>query len=658
MVVSMAGFYLGLLLSLQAVLGHRLETTDKDVALDADLESAPSSPSEASTLAVNRACAKLLAQEFEHLVSSFRTDPFTTGDRFNLNNIARLIGQDAFQGVYSKKKLDLSLYDENQTLPEALNARFVMEDNVLAAGKASASKDQNALELLKDAIKARGFSVTAALSQCDKSKTKPDAASVHHCVIQVASSGKTFKKAGIFGGWKLSEKARENGSDESNAQLVEKLGQKWDLERLNMLFSSVTTQAARTQKGVTEQIKQNKKALAEANKAIQKADFDEQPVVEMCEKKLAKTAPAQLTKIAVETLTQMTEPVQKIDGKCVMKEGLICPEATSPQLIKMDTPDRAIAVYVAGLVVGNPISMGLFAGIGCLATIWAGPGCAVGASAGMGLATVLPTEWTLQIPFAYMARKEFYPSCRCYPDECVFEEAKNSCVVREPGNTTGGSPSNNPYKWLPYPGQKCVPLPSHKGQPQCAMIPCRAEDFQRQTAVQGVTGIVGAGPSEMDIHATYNCLSTDGSEYQQLLVQEDLAMLAASEDLTAPATYYQNESWQKGKKCEDSDQVEERQESQDACSHMCLQYARANPSSTVCCEWSGHDSLCTASRGYNSMKSSSLHMKFKTPKYAKFMKGVGEVKDKTHIPKNNPMNRHAIYRKLEEAGELKQAASP
>jgi len=195
-------------------------------------------------------------------------------------------------------------------------------------------------------------------------------------------------------------------------------------------------------------------------------------------------------------LEELWRPTTKVQGKCTEEEYLMCPEGTSPQSHRRINKVKMATIVATAPIWGNAIGVGVAALVGCAvgpATL--GISCAAGVGVGVTAALGIPIEWPMAAIVAPLLSIDIFPKCRCYPDVCKYDKKMDSCRMKHHDQHKGDT--KNPYRWLPYVGQKCVALPGDKGKlPTCAVQACTDDDFSGALSAAEFYGTMGWKPGE------------------------------------------------------------------------------------------------------------------------------------------------------------------
>lgn len=183
-----------------------------------------------------------------------------------------------------------------------------------------------------------------------------------------------------------------------------------------------------------------------------------------------------------------------------------CAEGMRARWGRAPNPKRQKKWTAAAFFAAGPVSFVTGALIGAVYGIPGGPpGMLAGAATGAAMGE-LSHGGLLLVPVAAVAgAQDIFQTCRCWQDECSWDAQAEVCTLAG----TDASPSSNPYKWLPYPGQKCG-----MSEGACQMQPCDIADMKPETKVHGLFGTVGRRGADL-----LNCLSTSESGMQRMIDQ-------------------------------------------------------------------------------------------------------------------------------------------
>eukprot|EP00931_Biecheleriopsis_adriatica_P046905 TRINITY_DN26996_c0_g1_i1.p1 TRINITY_DN26996_c0_g1~~TRINITY_DN26996_c0_g1_i1.p1 ORF type:complete len:550 (+),score=134.64 TRINITY_DN26996_c0_g1_i1:85-1734(+) len=465
---------------------------------------------------VTRQCILYYARKFEDLRTAL--------------NLPKLTRTKSEWNSFSSRPLDLS-GDNGQTLVEALEKRWELSDQMKASKERlsdqvktpdNAKPLKEELGRAKDAIKARGFSVSKVKGYCQETVNDAPEYDLMSCMKEIARGEKdqavtlkALKKVGLEPrkeAWQPNSRAKSDVDD-----LQKQIDVRVTLEtEITMLEKMVIPMEPLAGKVKTE-LKSLKRKLDVSKAAIKAYGYSFYHNRKMCAAELRKTTPSHSILLLKRSLAELNEPVKK-KGKCEEKQDMYCPEGMSVQAHRGFDSVRAAYIFATAPVWGNGIGTATGAVVGCIAgTAALGMGCFPAAGMGVAAALSIPIEWPMAAVVAPLASVDIFPKCRCYPDACAYDDATDSCTMQaHKDNKKGGK---NPYRWLPYPGQKCAQKPAtSKAEKKCAIQACQPQDFKN--TISGVPGLFGTlGKQDgfsADFGAVHNCLSLDGSAENQL----------------------------------------------------------------------------------------------------------------------------------------------
>merc|ERR1719203_1656008 len=126
---------------------------------------------------------------------------------------------------------------------------------------------------------------------------------------------------------------------------------------------------------------------------------------------------------------------------------MTCPEGTHPRKVRFFNRKRFALNYGIFFVAYGPISMAApFLGLML--------GGATGAYIGVFMMATPGTGVLFSLVLAGLTGIPWLGNCQCAAELCEYSEENDACILKEQEGST------NPYKWLPYMGSKCAPVPS------------------------------------------------------------------------------------------------------------------------------------------------------------------------------------------------------
>lgn len=473
---------------------------------------------------VTRQCILYYARKFEELKATLNLPDLTRAPRT--------------MHLFSRS-LDLT-GDHGQSLVEALQERWKLSDQIRASEAGWSVKEKsdsvkalkNEVARAKDVIKSRGFSVVSVKGYCQQSVNDAPEYDLRNCMKEIARGEKdqavkykALKKIGVApeeDTWQP-KNATESDINDLQNHIDIRVVAETEITVLEDMIVHMEPLAGR----VKTELKSLKKKR-DASKAAMKAyGYSFHYNRKMCAAELIQMTPSHSATVLKRTLEELNGPVTK-KGKCEEKEDMYCPEGMSVQSHRGFDSNKAAYIVATAPIWGNAIGTSVGAVAGCIAGAAAlGLGCIAGAGVGVGSALAFPIEWPMAAIVAPLASVDIFPKCRCYPDVCAHDEATDSCTMQEhKDNKEGGK---NPYRRLPYPGQKCAQKPAtSKSEKKCAVQACQTQDFKTEiSSVPGLFGTLGQQSRSSDLGAVHNCLSLDGSAEKQLQgqLEEEVADL-------------------------------------------------------------------------------------------------------------------------------------
>eukprot|EP00441_Pelagodinium_beii_P046904 CAMPEP_0197621408 /NCGR_PEP_ID=MMETSP1338-20131121/2009_1 /TAXON_ID=43686 ORGANISM="Pelagodinium beii, Strain RCC1491" /NCGR_SAMPLE_ID=MMETSP1338 /ASSEMBLY_ACC=CAM_ASM_000754 /LENGTH=571 /DNA_ID=CAMNT_0043190881 /DNA_START=94 /DNA_END=1809 /DNA_ORIENTATION=+ len=452
----------------------------------------------------------------------------TVRQYYNFSNLTRVPSKKVLGKTVLWHNLNLTL-DEGQSLEDALQARWDLSDQVYVTGFTGApwtvSEAKQKLASIKDVILKYGFDTDTVKKDCKKTVHQVPENELKTCMLDVARGLQAGK-------WKSEKpdlpavakwKTRLAHEEVEQKRLVELLEHRIRLElEKKILKWTIPDEQDEEKKNSIKKL--NKAALEKTKEEIKGTGFSFTHNKKMCEAELKSTTRAAGQEVLQRTLEEIQEPTEKVGGgkfgKCVEKWDGMCPEGTSPQAHRTVNKVRAATIVATAPAWGNAIGVTLGALIGCAAgPATMGVTCAVGVSMGVAAALSIPVEWPMAAVVAPLASIDMFPRCRCYPDVCKYDKEVHSCRMTPYPKS---SDAKNPFRWLPYQGQKCVQMPGGQAEgdgkePKCVMQACAAEDFQGFDEESELHGKLGWRGEDESVGGVYNCLSVDGTANSQLI---------------------------------------------------------------------------------------------------------------------------------------------
>jgi len=405
-----------------------------------------------------------------------------------------------YENMLRSERPDLLPTDSREVLFDLLGQRWALEDAVAVDPGNKTLKEE--LGVAKAMIKNRLFSVTYVGHMCGKYLKQPREDVVRDCVLGHVENATTVKRSSVV----YFPTLTLDLSPEQKVQLSKLIKARWSLQKRLRVLSEAG--AAHLSWNDRSMLKTSvSKEHEQARHMIKTFGFSLYHTTSRCKKEVARDSLSNSASIMARIAGEINGPVAKQHGSCAEISGDFCPEGTSPQSKRGFDSTTFGTVYAGTFAVFKPASMGIGFVVGFLI---GGP--ALGAAFAAGAAIPGPA-FVVPVPIAAAAATDWFPKCRCFPNECVFDEHLRSCAMAASGK------SSNPFERLPYPGQKCVPAgePGNDGIIVCKLQACSADDYAPAWEQVPIFGSVGTHREE-----TRNCLSSSGNVEDSLLLVDNL----------------------------------------------------------------------------------------------------------------------------------------
>mmetsp|Transcript_13882 Transcript_13882/g.29056 ORF Transcript_13882/g.29056 Transcript_13882/m.29056 type:complete len:533 (-) Transcript_13882:82-1680(-) len=408
-----------------------------------------------------------------------------------------------------------------KSLEGLLERRWSLEDMLEGKSKPPSFRKPE-LDMVKEVIKGRLFSVTWARTQCLAKKHAPREEGLLQCLLDRAANstnavGRSHRAMSSSGPSPTAPVAPKSEEIVLAEDLQRNIKERWHLEQeLEVIGGLKHVQDKFMQQKVDEAKSKRLRALNVVKVLIKQYFFSFTHNLKACKEENKDDTDDQGARLLSRIQMEFTEFVSEKEGEC--KENDIdneyCPEGSGPDIRRTIDMVKFSKVWSAGFAVTKPLAMTSGFAIGMLV---GGPLMAANFAA---LGSVPGPGFVAPVPFALAASMDFFPKCRCYPSKCKYDEQAGYCMMRQEGN-----PSYNPFHWLPYPGSRCVAVKSSDptAKVKCEIKECRQKDYQQPRENGFVSGTIGFQEDETGVH---NCLSTTGEVSDSLLMLEELPTLA------------------------------------------------------------------------------------------------------------------------------------
>lgn len=362
------------------------------------------------------------------------------------------------------------------------------------------------LKNLDEMVVRHGFDRVGAARHCKQHAAEPRPEAVKDCMLEKITEGKTAKSS-----WKtrLSPESltlRKEFRDEKNASnlqgLVEKrfaIRQKLDI--LNKAYKSKHRVLAKGIKSINKELNEDETSV---KKAIKRTKFSYHHTYKQCLNKCKIDTFSDSSSLLKRITQDLNGAVEYTGGKCHEKEEVYCPEGTAADYRRGFDPYKFASVWASVFAVYKPTAMAIGGVAGFLI---GGP---VAATAFMAAAAVPGPGFVVPLPIAAAAASDWFPSCRCFPLECKFDDELGYCMME------ASTATKNPFARLPHPGMRCV-LTGHVKK-KCELAPCTQAHYDMELPgypAGNISGMVGNQPGTLNVN---NCLRVNDRDVPQPLL--------------------------------------------------------------------------------------------------------------------------------------------
>lgn len=411
---------------------------------------------------------------------------------------------------------------ECQPIDEILKHLWNTEDEIALKPMPSLKKRSKALQQI---LMQHGFDLRGASNYCRAHAAKPRPEAVKDCMLKKVTEGKTAKN------WMYSMLSPESlklhlhgeSASSSLKGLVERrftIKQKLDVLKSASRIKMHQPQLANGIRSIKYKLQQEKKIVKDA---IKRTKFSYKHTYQKCLKECSTDTLSSSASMLARITEELSGPVNSTGGACHEKEELYCPEGTVADLRRGFDPLKFATVYAGLFAVYKPTAMAIGGVAGFLI---GGPAAA---AAFMGVAAIPGPGFAVPLPIAAASATDLFPSCRCFPLVCKFDEELGYCMMETSTET------KNPFARLPYPGQRCV-LKGSYTKKQCELAPCTQAQYDMELHGYPGGNISGMVGYQQGTHGVNNCLRINGDVPQQVLAAATIPGNAGGNNSAASRT--------------------------------------------------------------------------------------------------------------------------